>query len=637
MNHYQRAGRHLRRLTGASPGRLLACIGAVVAVAVVVFASYVVAELFSIRSLRESTKHRMDIYSASLQAEMNRFEYLPSVVALNDKVAALLQNPTDRELIDAVNRYLKTVNTKAGASAIYVMNRDGLTLAASNWDQSTSFVNMNFAYRPYFRDAMQGGPGRFYGIGTVSREAGYYFGDGIVRHRRLEGVAAVKVNLEKLDRAWGHEGEKIAVVDGNGVIFLASEPSWKYRTLRALSSETMGRLAQTRQYTEAGLLSPLGLKEQRAFEDGTAIVQIAAEPIAAQPPRAPYDYLMHGNEVPGTDWRLIVLSELSPARAAARKSAALTTLTFVLLGTLVLYFRQHRRTTAQVHAARIALQRAHHEELERKVAQRTEAFGEVNRKLEAEIAERKRAEDALRGTLEDLVHTTKMATLGQMSAGITHELNQPLAALRTLSESAIVFLERGQLDLARENLQVIAQRTHHMAKLTAQLKKFARKSALDMRPSLVSAVVSDALFLLTQSARASSVRIDQRIEPPDLLAICDTNRFEQVLLNLLSNALDAVANVTEGKVLLAASEDGGWVDIEVHDNGPGISAAIEAHLFEPFFSTKEQGMGLGLGLAISAGIVRDLGGTLKASRSPQLGGAMFTVRLQAVVMEMAHA
>ena len=637
MDADHQEGRRLRRLNqviGRPRWRLLAWAGCAVVIAAVVWASYVVAERVSIVSIRESTKHRIDIYSASLQAEMNRFEYLPSIVALNDKVAALLEQPNDPALRDTVNRYLKTVNTQAGASAIYVMNREGLTLASSNWDQPNSFVNMNFAYRPYFRDALQGLPGRFYGIGTVSREAGYYFGHGIDKGGRREGVAAVKVNLEKLDNAWGHTGEKIAVVDGNGVIFLASEPSWKYRTLRTLSSETMGRLAATRQYTEAGLLSPLGLVEEHAFNDGTAIVRIAAEPVDHRRVGTS-EYMVHGDSIPGTDWRLIVMSELSPAHAAARKSAALAALTCVLLATLVLYFQQRRRITVQAESARTALQQAN-DELERKVARRTEDLGNANRQLQAEIVERQRAEEALRGTLQDLVHTTKMATLGQMSASITHELNQPLAALRTLSESAIVFLSRGQLALAQENLQVIAQRTHHMGKITAQLKKFARKSAVDLRPSAVSTVVADALFLLAQSARARSVQIDQRIEPPDLMTVCDTNRFEQVLLNLLTNALDAVDDVPGARVLLRAHGDARWVHIEIHDNGPGISSNVEPHLFEPFFSTKDQGMGLGLGLAISADIVRDLGGTLKVSRSP-LGGALFTVQLKAVVLEALHA
>ncbi|MDB5869055.1 MAG: sensor histidine kinase, partial [Polaromonas sp.] len=378
----------------------------------------------SIRALRDATSHRLDLYASNLQAEMDRFAYLPPVVSLNEHVIELLEKPKDAHTQDAVNRYLDTVATYAGASAIYVMNRQGLTLAASNWKQPASFVNMNFAYRPYFQEAARGVPSRFYGVGTVSREAGYYFAHAVKKNGIVIGVTAVKVSLERLDQAWGHGGEKIAVADGNGVIFLSSEPNWKYRTLRRLSDETMGRLAQTRQYSEAGLLSPLGLREKRVLEDGSAIVQVSAEPMAQQKPDSSRDYLMHKNRVSGTDWHLLVLSELAPTQASARISAALAALSFVLAGLVVLYFQQRRRFFAQTVAARAALEQAN-DQLECKVRERTQALSDANAQLQGEIGERQRAEETLRATLEDLVHTARMAVLGQMSASITHELNQP--------------------------------------------------------------------------------------------------------------------------------------------------------------------------------------------------------------------
>lgn len=605
----------------------MAC-GAVLALAV--WASYEVALRVGIRSLRVATSHRLDLYTANLQAEMDRFEYLPPIIGLNEHVLALLEKPGDAANQARVNQHLQTVNTLAGASAIYVMNHQGLTLAASNWNQPASFVNMNFAYRPYFQDAAKGKPGRFYGVGTVSREAGYYFACAISGSQgTVLGVAAVKVNLERLDHAWRSGGEKIAVADSNGVVFLSSEPNWKYRTIRSLSSETLGRLAETRQYTEAGLLSPLGLKEQRVMDDGTAIVQVMAEPIEHLPARSAVDYLVQGMRVPGTEWRLLMFSELKPARDSARLSAALAGLTVVLGAMLVLYFQQRRRFFRQTVAARSALEQANNE-LERKVTQRTEALQEANQELESEVLERKRAEETLRATLQDLVHTSRMAVLGQMSASITHELNQPLAALRTLSGNAIVFLERGQQGEAASNLKMIAQLTDHMGKLTSQLKKFARKSSTDLQPVHVAAVLADALFLLGQSTRIREVNIEQDLSP-DLQALGDANRLEQVLLNLLTNALDAVAGEVQPHIVVTGRLEGDWVRLEVHDNGGGIPEAVKLRLFEPFFSTKEPGLGLGLGLAISSDIVRQFGGSLSADASALLGGAVFTVLIRAPI------
>lgn len=595
----------------------------------VVVASFELTQRVAVRSLRESTAHRLDLYASNLKAEMDRFEYLPPVVSLNEHVTRLLSSPRDPATRERVNHYLETVNARAGSAAIYVMDRDGLTLAASNWAEPGSFVAMNFAYRPYFKDAAMRRPGRFYGIGTVSREAGYYFAHSIIDGKGdFIGVTAVKVSLEQLDSTWGHAGEKIAVADGNGVLFLTSEWNWKYRTLKNLSSETMGLLAETRQYSEAGLLSPLGLREKRLLGDNVAIVEVAADPQEHRREGASQDFLVQQSIVPGTDWRLLVFSNTKPALAAARIGAVVAALSTVLSCILVLYYRQRRRFVAQTVAARAALEQAN-DELERTVEWRTRALSQANAQLHEEVAERRKVEETLRATLEDLIHTGRMAVLGQMSAGITHELNQPLAALRTLSGNAIVFLQRGRPDEASSNLQIIAQLTDHMGRITSQLKNFARKSAPEPRPVQMSSVVADALFLLGQSMRIDTVRVERHFEPPGLAAMGDSSRLEQVMLNLLGNAFDAVEGRDAPTVVIAGRLAGAMAVIEIHDSGAGIPDDVASRLFEPFFSTKAQGRGLGLGLSISSEIVRQLGGSLSAGRSPLTGGARFTVQLKA--------
>jgi two-component system C4-dicarboxylate transport sensor histidine kinase DctB len=607
----------------------------VVVTAAGVWLGYTAAERSGMNSLRAGASQRLDIYLGSLQSELSRFEYLPSVVALNQDVTSLMQAPTDPAQRARANAYLETVSTQAKASAVYLMDRSGMTLAASNWNEPLSFVGMSFSYRPYFQDAMEGHLGRFYGIGTVSREPGYYFSYPVKVGGETVGAIAVKVNLDKQDQAWARSAEKILVADGYGVVFLSSEKDWKFRTLGQISDETAGRLAMTRQYTEAGLLEPVGLREVQWLPDGGVVVQTQAGHGSARwrDASAGPEYLMQSRTVPGTDWKLYVLADLRPTRALARNTAIATALALSFLALLILLFQQRRRNARQAQANRIALQRAH-DELERKVELRTEALSDANVQLQAEITERKRAEEILKATLDELVQTGKMAVLGQMSAGITHELNQPLAALRTLSANTIVFLERGDQAHVESNLRVICQLTDHMGKITSQLKKFARKSAVELHPVKVASAISDALFLLDQRLRNEHILFEQSIWPPDLEAQCDLNRLEQVVVNLVSNALDAMQNVTHRRLLIHAQQEGDAVTIEVHDNGSGISDAVAPHLFEPFFTTKDQGVGLGLGLAISAGIVRDFGGTLRAGRS-RLGGAVFTIRLKAVFEEIA--
>jgi two-component system C4-dicarboxylate transport sensor histidine kinase DctB len=615
-----------------SPARRRLVLLAVAALlAAVASLSYVVAERMALRSLREATALHMDLYALNLGNEMRRFEYLPGIVASDPRVNSLLQNPAAPGVQSLVNGYLQKIDASAGSSAIYVMDRAGLTLAASNWAQPASFVGMNFSYRPYFQDALKGKDGRFYGIGTVSREPGYYFSSTIRDGQQVLGVIAVKVNLERLDQAWAHGGEKILVADGNGIVFLASEAAWKFKTLRSLPRETVGRLAATRQYTEAGALAPLGLREVSPEQDGSAIVEVTAGGSRAQP----WDdsrYVLMSRALPGTDWRMLVMADMAPVTSTARSSAALSVLTFVLVLLGLAHLEQRRRSIAQGIAASAALKRAY-EELEGKVDMRTADLSEANRRLQSEISERSRAEESLRATLHDLVHTAKMAVLGQMSASITHELNQPLAAVQTLSDNTVKLLERGRHDEAKENLRMIGKTTAHMGKITGQLKRFARRSDVESEPVQVPIVINDAIFLLKQSQRLRSVRLDSRIESGLPMALCEASRLEQVIVNLLSNAVDAVEHVADPLVEVLVAQCDEFVCVEVHDNGPGLSEAANAHLFEPFYTTKQQGVGLGLGLAISNDIVRRFGGTLRAETSLRLGGAVFIVRLRAATIE----
>jgi len=604
--------------------RWLAAMAALLAAATL--AAYLVAERVAIASLLAATSRQQDLYVANLESEMRRYDYLPNVVGSDPRVQALLTGSSDNAARLAVDRQLESVGALTGAAAIYVMDLHGMTLSASNWQMADSFVNMQFAYRPYFQDAVNGHAGRFYGIGTVSREPGYYFADAVRDGGRIVGVTAVKVNLDKLDEKWGRSGEHVVVVDGNGIVFLSSDPRWRFKALRSLSAETIGKLAATRQYWKPGSLEQLGLTDERDIDARTSL--FSAMPRSSASLQLTGDrYMIHPSNVPGTDWQLFIMADMHPAVATARLSAALTSLTLILLATVLLYMRQRARFIAQSVSARSALQRAN-DELEQKVRMRTEAVTEANQHLQSEIVERRRAEDMLRSTLQDLVQTAKMAVLGKMSTSITHELNQPLAALQTLSENTSKLLDRSMFAEAKVNLDMIARTVARMGLITGQLKKFARRSDVESVPVQLNAVLSDALFLLNQSVRGRNIRLDTHVPDIGVWAMCNANRLEQVLVNLISNAADAVEHAEQGIVEVVLRHDEGSAFVEVHDNGPGLGAAATAHLFEPFFTTKEQGVGLGLGLAISSDIVRHFGGSLSADRSERLGGARFVVQLR---------
>ncbi|MBL8485229.1 MAG: sensor histidine kinase, partial [Rhodocyclaceae bacterium] len=371
--------------------------------------------------LSDNAQRRLDIYAASLDAELRKYDYLPTLLELNPDAAALLRQPADARLRGAVNAYLERVCARAEADVFYLLDARGVAVAASNWQDERSFVGMDLSFRPYFQDALAHGSGRFYGIGTTSGRPGYYLARALDADGRRLGVATLKISLDGLERKWAGAQDAVLVADANGIVILSSVPAWKFHPLRALAPETARRIEATRQY-EGVNLAPLALAEIEQLPDGARLLEgrDRTSPDGAQTGAHPR-YLALARQLPGSDWQLLLFSETRALQAASRNAAAGAALVAAFLMLLVLYLLQRRRAIRQQLAARAALQRAH-DELERKVVERTADLEQALQSVQREMADRKRAE-------EDLVQAGKMAVLGQMSAGITHELNQPLAAL----------------------------------------------------------------------------------------------------------------------------------------------------------------------------------------------------------------
>lgn len=288
----------------------------------------------------------------------------------------------------------------------------------------------------------------------------------------------------------------------------------------------------------------------------------------------------------------------------------------LLLG---LAYLQLRRRRARERLAAQGELRAAYGSLEARIAERTQ-------ELQARVDELHRTERTLRATQDELVQAGKLAVLGQMAASITHEINQPLAALRALNDNARVFLERGMQADAEGNLEAMAQLTQRIAAIVAQLKGFARRDELRVQPVPVAAAFQAAVALVSAEARRQRVTLECPPVPEGLAALGQQVRIEQVLVNLLRNGIDASAEKGGGTVTLRAEVDAEQALLRVSDNGPGLSEDVQARLFEPFFTTKRRGDGLGLGLSISASIANALGGSLQGVNRAQ-GGAEFTLRL----------
>ena len=545
---------------------------------------------------------RLDAYAVSLENLLSKYDFLPGTLQLNRDVIALLERPHDEELRDEVNAYLEQLNRQSGSTTIYVVNLDGVTQAASNWRSIHSFVGDHVAFRPYVRDALRGMPGGFYGVGTTNGEPGYFFAHGIYKDGRIVGVATVKVNIERLERGWEQGAGKVLLADANGVVFLSSVAEWKYHTLAPLTAAATAELAASRQYA-GHALSPLGMRELRRLDGEAAIVALP------EAPKVPV--LSQTRSLAPRHWRFVYLSDLSGARASARNVFLFALLLQALLLLLVLYGRQRRQTR---------------EHLEAMVAERTTSLREMTQHLSEENSVRRVAEEKLRRAQSELVQAGKMAVLGQMAAGMTHELNQPLTALRTMSDNAQVLIERGRLEEAKGNLATISQLVGRMGALTGQLRQFARKSDASFTAVPVTASITAALFLVERRVEQERVNFQMVVRDQDVHALCDSNRLEQVLVNLFNNALDAMADSATRQLTVNVLRANGRAQIVVTDTGPGVPEEIRAHLFEPFFTTKPQGKGLGLGLAISEQIVREFGGELRAE-APDAGGARFVIVL----------
>ena len=595
--------------------------------------TYKVSQGMGLAELQTTGRHRLDLYSASLEREIGKYAYFPATLGLERNVLNLLQKKGGPELPARINSYLEQLNERAGTLAIYVIDDTGRVLVSSNWRRADSYVGEDLSFRPYFRDAMASGSGRFFGIGTTRSEPGYYLSSALSDGGRTLGVAIIKVGLDQLEKSWSTVEAPVLVADENGVVILSSVPDWKFTTLRPLDENTRNAFDRTQQYNRRAL-QPLGVRETAVLNHGARLVRVARDPMETVSVYAVAgQFLAQSQTLLGTPWTLTVFSHLESVDDISAIRAAVAGISTLLLGILAMMVYQWRRHLSDRLAAREALQKAH-DDLERKVEERTADLSAANQQLQDEIAERVRAERTLQAAQSELIQAGKLAVIGQLSAGIAHELNQPLAALRTLSGNTAKFLERGDEVTARANLERIAQLVDRMGQITGQLKTFARKSSGQLHPVDLRLVVGHAIALLEQRVAASTARIETRFPEHPLLALCDANRLEQVAVNLIGNALDAMNGQSDALVEIDGSLGGRMVRLDVRDHGIGLGDDVKARLFEPFFTTKEAGVGLGLGLAISAGIVSDFGGTLTGTNHPD-GGALFTLEIPLATEEHA--
>lgn len=547
---------------------------------------------------------------AALSGHLNRYQALPALIADHDDVKELVTRPRDRRLRGAVNSYLKEINELLKSSDIYVITPDGNTIAASNYDGPTSFVGENFSYRPYFQDALKGDQSRFYALGTTSLKRGYYFGAPIRVGGEIRGVIVFKVDIETIEASWQGGEYRIFVSDPEGIIFMSGNPAWLYAGILPLTPDRLARTEGSRRYADARL-RPLPAVQSELSGNRLLRVSEGSE----------REYLALSHYMPEADWTVNVLTDTASVRTQALTTVAAVMLLLCLAALAIAIIIQRRTRLRE----RILMQEQAQEELERRVEERTADLARVNSQIEAEIAERRLTEQQLRQTQADLIQAGKLAGLGQMSAALSHEFNQPLAAAKTYADSAALLIERGRTAEASDNIRRISGLIDRMASISRHLRNFARKPNEKLGPVRLDEVVRDTLEIVETRLKAAGAEMDIDIGD-ELAVLAGSVRLQQVLVNVISNAADAVEGLDDRKLSVRAWREGGRAVLTVRDRGAGVAPAVAQRIFDPFYTTKGVGRGLGLGLSISYNIIKDFGGSLTVSNHSE-GGAVFRIEL----------
>ncbi|WP_313669477.1 ATP-binding protein [Sandarakinorhabdus sp.] len=542
-------------------------------------------------ALVRETSISASLLEATLQNTLERFRALPMVLSSDGDVKAALRqaDPAARHQLDGkLAKLAKATN----AAAIYVIDPRGRTIAASNSQTPESFVGIEFSFRDYFAAAMRNGRGEQFALGNTTHRPGLYLSSRVDSDGTALGVVVTKIDFSSLETEWRQSQTPVLVTGADGVVLITTIESWRFQPVARLP---------IRQLPSPAPLANAVLPGQKPTE---------------------YVAIRKSTTIPGWTLTLLRQRDIGGAVAAAR---ALTLLALALcaLGAWALLRRR-----SLVAAARAAAQL----ELEAKVEQRTRELSEANNELTCEIAERRRAEAALLLLHAELEQANRLTILGQIAAGVTHEINQPVAAISAWAHNATAFLQRRDTASATDALTTIVRLTERIGRITGELRDFARKSDGALSRVRVDDAIDGALMLVSALQQQTGVPIT-RSPASDLAVIADRVRLEQVLVNLLQNALEAAEPERDGAaVVIRAALDGDMVILSVADSGYGVPPEIAATLFTPFQTTKARG--LGLGLVISRDICRALNGDLRllpAGKNDERG-AIF-----AVTLPSAHA
>lgn len=627
------------------------------------FFVYLLAEWSERKALveaEEKARNVLDYQSSNLALQLNKFSLITALVSKRPDVVEFFRsrnapssipaNAADNIFSDRIglksDRLASVVAGLSGAKDFWFVDKKGDVFSAS----SDNLVGTNVKGQPYFEAALQGRLGRMSDADSNGLRT-YIFASPVFVDQKVGGMVIVRANLDAVEYVWALLAEPIVASDQTGRVLLSNIPAWRLQSFDSLirsRQKTLGRMGSASK-TEVGsqqqLIPAINEAESEGesadessnenSDDGvdegsnkdaanSSIRQIQLQQIIKGSGSS--RYIEVKKYLPLLQWTLHVLVDLAPVQKQKNTTVIISSLMVVLcLLSLWIIFERRRRLIE-----RALSQQAFALRLERQVRDRTRELTESNSLLASEVVERRSAETALRETQEDLLQAAKLAGIGQMSAALAHEYNQPLAAIRSYADNAKQLLALEKPDAVSDNLTRITSLTERMANLTKTLRSFAHKSDGTLAPVEISSVMDEMVILLSPQAKKQGAELI--VIPPNkkVHVMAGHLRLSQVITNLISNAMDAIQHEHIQRVEVSWQTVGSHAEIYVKDSGQGIPDELKDKIFTPFFTTKGVGVGLGLGLFIVYNMVKEFQGTVEVKQESGYG-AVFCIQLPLAV------
>ena len=574
--------------------RLFYAILFTVLIGIATFGAYHISYNRFEKSALATSSERLSLYQESLRSTINRVSHLPRVVVSHPYTAQMLRDGTR---INLLNQYLKTVSDKANSAALYILDANATTVAASNFDTPESFVGNNYRFRRYFIDAVSYGQATFFAIGVTTGRPGYFLSEAIVENGELLGVAVVKVEFTELLEAWRGAAEHVLITDRDDVTVLASDSRYLYKPLKELPKLRLSQMRESKKFTGYDL-AKLEFKSLEGVFEGR--VEIEDE-----------DFSISTVDTSELGWKLHFLTPLAPVQKYAYVFSAFVLLFCGLMASVLLFMRSREKQ----------------ERLQAK-ANEAERVSKINTQLEQEVQVRKETEKQLRDAQSELIQSSRLAALGKMSAAIVHEVNQPVSAIRLFTSSGALLVKERRLKEASGVFEDIKKMTERLGAITSDLLIFSRKPVSSPQLCDLNESVENILLQFKPEIEMSDIEFSLELADTPVLVKGSKVRFEQIISNLIKNAIQACEESSSPLIKLTTWTENERCGLSVRDNGKGIPDDIKGQLFDPFFTTKNIGEGVGLGLALCYAIADEANGKITCENLEE-GGALFKIEFPA--------